>query len=682
MNVVAWMLCAAVSLAGSTAVAQTSPEGLAEKSRAFQKGLDRVEDDPFTPAFALKKSRAKTAAQIFAWVRDNVDYEPYSGELRGARGVLVDHVGNSVDQATLLVAMFRAKGLNARFARGRKSAEETQRVLSDFAGKASLLNPANLDNQAPKVADPTTTPRYASNITEHVWAEVLVGDTWVAADPVLADKLGPNGLQVLDRATQLWDDLQSRFEISVEVELEDGQKKKLVAWRGNALDAADGLRLTFNPHVRISDAVVPALAHRDQITSGEYFPKSQVTRLVANVRVRRGMLETRLVETLASKDEKRPVFTFDQAYFGFALFNTYGTPQFSRDTTQRALHAASDAMLSWASVPKDTEVATDARPYLNSIHEGLPHAIAASYLTHLDTLAKELAFGLGVRPLLLEPRFATTVLLRKDETYSVRMNVRDYGLDAMPRKGVPQSAATGFLTMVGRIDAQLHGAIIGQVTDEDVLTIDKFFDAAAAARTPVISVDSRSTAKLSKVSSDTAALKEAIRRRGGIGLLPSRPVDINGASLSGYWMINPETGHLSGSVGGGLVSAIAPAAANKAVAGRAAFALMNRLLIVSDNTEQTQAHLGIVCASRTDILRLNQAFCATSTAMPLPEVNTCLADPAAAPLDVASAGTCEQRTRTSRCGAVVASALLTGELTALYDMGSQTRAFGLTCRGD
>ncbi len=688
-----------VLLSGSPAIGQSPPSDLAKDARIFQKSLDKIKGSPFDVELAAKRTKARSASAIFDWVKENIEYEPYNGSLRGASGVFTDHKGNSVDQAVLLVEMFRARGLNARFARAQKTPQDIQKLLAVFAGNATLINPASITEAAQPTSNPVENPRYASLITEHVWAEVELKGNWIAADPVLADQLGPNGLQATSRETALWDDLRAKLSIQVTVTLQDGQEKQLADWNGELSQVQDGVRLTFNPHSRLQQALIPAFEVGDQTFNGDYFPADQVTTMVAKIRIRRGMLETRFVEVLANKSDKVPVFSYDQAYFSFSFFNTYGSPEIARYVTSTALNASADAMQSWVAVMDSaTEDQTpDARPYLNRVHDRLPHAIATSYITHFDTLMNELAFGLGVRTLLVEPRFVTTALLRKGDAYSVRMNVRDSGLDAMPRQGVPEAAAAGFLTMAGRIEAQLQGKILAQVTGEDPFTVDDLFAAAEQSRVSVTTVDARSISKLNGMTADAASIRDVIRRRGNVVLMTTRPVDVDGVSVTGYWALNPETGRISGSTGGGLISALTPlnVPEKDGPVGKAAFVLMKRLLILSDTTEDTRAHLGAVCASRADLVKISGAFCATTAPIPLPAVSTCLGDTKSGGWEVASARTCELRTQTMRCGVAVSSALLTGELTALYSASEdpadvpkprkktkaqKSRAFGLTCK--
>ncbi|ADL58402.1 pseudomurein-binding protein [Methanothermobacter marburgensis] len=85
------------------------------------------------------------ATAIFKWVRDSISYSFYYNTRYGATGTLKTRTGNCVDHSHLLVALFRAAGLPARYVHG-------------------------------------TCTFTSGNTYGHVWAQVLVGDTWYAAD--------------------------------------------------------------------------------------------------------------------------------------------------------------------------------------------------------------------------------------------------------------------------------------------------------------------------------------------------------------------------------------------------------------------------------------------------------------------------------------------------------------------
>ena len=64
---------------------------------------------------------------LTAWVRDNTYWVPYSGALRGPRGVLMDRLGSSLDRSLLLAQLLTEAGHSVRLA---------TRTLSDAAASA------------------------------------------------------------------------------------------------------------------------------------------------------------------------------------------------------------------------------------------------------------------------------------------------------------------------------------------------------------------------------------------------------------------------------------------------------------------------------------------------------------------------------------------------------------------
>ena len=86
------------------------------------------------------------AKSLFNYVRDNVIYSYYYDSKLGAVGALNAKTGNCVDQAHLLVSMYRTAGFKARYVHG--------------------------------------TCLFADGIFGHVWTQVLIGNTWVCGDPI------------------------------------------------------------------------------------------------------------------------------------------------------------------------------------------------------------------------------------------------------------------------------------------------------------------------------------------------------------------------------------------------------------------------------------------------------------------------------------------------------------------
>jgi hypothetical protein len=95
----------------------------------------------------------KTPKRPFAFVRD-LGFESYSGSLRGARGTLWSAAGNSVDQASLLIALLRASGVPARYRSGELANGDIETlILSMFPAPLGVVGYLPDDNPFP-LADP------------------------------------------------------------------------------------------------------------------------------------------------------------------------------------------------------------------------------------------------------------------------------------------------------------------------------------------------------------------------------------------------------------------------------------------------------------------------------------------------------------------------------------------------
>lgn len=69
----------------------------------------------FDPA-ALVKTVGTEPQALFEWVRDHTWWAPYRGLLRGAKGVMLDRVGNELDRTVLLGELLRRAGHTVRLA--------------------------------------------------------------------------------------------------------------------------------------------------------------------------------------------------------------------------------------------------------------------------------------------------------------------------------------------------------------------------------------------------------------------------------------------------------------------------------------------------------------------------------------------------------------------------------------
>jgi hypothetical protein len=110
----------------SVADAARNINSILDEIAAEDQKLPHREFDPAALATALGTD-PKTQ---YEWVRDHTGWVPYAGLLRGARGVLLDRVGSSVDRAVLLGDLMRRAGHPVRLAQATLSRSQASDLLA------------------------------------------------------------------------------------------------------------------------------------------------------------------------------------------------------------------------------------------------------------------------------------------------------------------------------------------------------------------------------------------------------------------------------------------------------------------------------------------------------------------------------------------------------------------------
>jgi hypothetical protein len=73
----------------------------------------------FTPAIQAKAAELNhNPTKIYNWVRNNIEYVPTYGSIKGADYCLQTKQCNDFDTASLLIALLRASGIHARYVYG------------------------------------------------------------------------------------------------------------------------------------------------------------------------------------------------------------------------------------------------------------------------------------------------------------------------------------------------------------------------------------------------------------------------------------------------------------------------------------------------------------------------------------------------------------------------------------
>jgi RHS repeat-associated protein len=149
---------------------------------------------------------------IFSWVRDHIRYVHYHGCKKGAHLTYLERSGNDIDQAALLVALWRAAGIDCQYVYGRIEMPVTAANQIDwyhYLGAEGSETGANgqLEQLVYSRGTPNgyfgVYPGSANNTRalSRMWVQVNVGGNWINYDPSfkLVQPVTPN----LDLATAM-----------------------------------------------------------------------------------------------------------------------------------------------------------------------------------------------------------------------------------------------------------------------------------------------------------------------------------------------------------------------------------------------------------------------------------------------------------------------------------------------
>ena len=92
-------------------------------------------------AYDIEALAAKltTPQEAFAYVRDQIAYEPYSGVMKGAAGALLTHGANDCDRALLLSRLLAAQGLEVKLVRAPLPPTAVRALINDAAARPDAI---------------------------------------------------------------------------------------------------------------------------------------------------------------------------------------------------------------------------------------------------------------------------------------------------------------------------------------------------------------------------------------------------------------------------------------------------------------------------------------------------------------------------------------------------------------
>ena len=165
----------------ATTLAASLQPGNVSNPALLASTVDADTNDPYIQETAAALDYDPT--QIFDYLQTQVGYNSYLGSVRGARGTLWSGAGNSLDVASLGVALMRASGIPAQYAQGTLTQSQAQPlILSMFPASAQIVGTIPAGTQT---ANPTSDPQLLSETESHYWFQFQSGSAMTDADPLM-----------------------------------------------------------------------------------------------------------------------------------------------------------------------------------------------------------------------------------------------------------------------------------------------------------------------------------------------------------------------------------------------------------------------------------------------------------------------------------------------------------------
>jgi len=150
----------------------------------------------FTPDIQAKAAElGNDPVKIYEWVRNNIEFTPTWGSIQGAQMTMETKQGNAFDTASLLIALLRAAGIEARYVTGTVElpVEKVMNWLGGFTDPQAALE--FMASGGVPVKAVISGGQITKAQFEHVWVEAYIdyipsrgarqrqGDTWIPLDP-------------------------------------------------------------------------------------------------------------------------------------------------------------------------------------------------------------------------------------------------------------------------------------------------------------------------------------------------------------------------------------------------------------------------------------------------------------------------------------------------------------------
>ncbi len=533
------------------------------------------------------------ASTIFTYVR-SLGFESYIGSLRGARGTLWSEAGNSMDQASLLIALLRASGVPAAYRHGDLEMPlRRQLILSMFPQPQGVIGHIP---EGTAVADPANDPQLLEETRDHWWVQAyLPGLGWTQLDPTFANAdIGDSFVPFPspDQLAEVPDGLRHKVNLKVQVEeyhpFNLGQNGGLTSsypltHQLNSVElvgepvtlshlvnttSSSGavffwVRHTYTPYLVIGDQTISGNSYQDLISNfpfgtfihtavwlnveqkapheaPETYQQTLVDRIGFENRFAGGEL------TLDLQNNTNPLVTaFDTHTIVFAP-SFIPTDPISKAAAEahQLIQEKSDLFVGEVvelSPEEERERTAQMQQALVMVHK----VMGLEYFRQADNISLDYGSVLGLALYHQKPSLVAinTQVLSEDDV-NISLEPLTNNLRALNMPGQAEAAANSFRFQRGVIESTTAGVVVSEMGNVPNHSTANVFATAVEQDVGILAIDQSNLAivkdlPISKGNKNRITLAVT---RGSLVIIPALPVTIDGADVTGWWEVTPQNG--------------------------------------------------------------------------------------------------------------------------------------------
>jgi len=208
------------------------------------KAENKTENKIYTSLDQLNEVIDYQWEEAFAFVKDQIEFEPFTGIMKSSQGVLWGRAGNAVEQARLLNELLSLEGEKVRYAQGKLNEEKAAWLIKNiFPEEKDFYYPENVP-----LSVPSQDKEILSAVQDHYWVQILQDNQWIDLDPSFPNaKIGEAYADLDKTFYRIKKNMLTKFSISLKVEKtnfvedegDDSETQTILEWQGTLEEVAN-----------------------------------------------------------------------------------------------------------------------------------------------------------------------------------------------------------------------------------------------------------------------------------------------------------------------------------------------------------------------------------------------------------------------------------------------------------